>query len=320
MEKLTSMDKSADNSSNRPKGLALVAKASRAPFLTASVLSALVAVVWTWLRHPALLDWACAAAALTGVAFLHLAGNTINDYFDWDSSDAANEHAGPFSGGSRYRMESSLSKRAFLSMFVVFLLIAGAAGAYLVLRGRIHVLTLGAIGALGGILYSARPFQLMSHGLGELDILAMFGPLTTFGMGYAIEGRFCAEYLAVGLPVGLLVTAIIWMNEFPDVDADQRAGKRNLVVRLGRRQARWGLAVLMAAYVSTVPILYLVGVFPPTVLLSLAAFPLALKAMVGLWRHYDEPDALVPYQGMVIKHQALAGILIIVGLAIDKIL
>ncbi|MCD6497904.1 MAG: prenyltransferase [Deltaproteobacteria bacterium] len=306
--------------SNQKKGFALMAEAARAPFLTASALSALVALAWTWLRHPALLDWGCAAAALTGVLFLHLAGNTINDYYDWDSSDADNEHAGPFSGGSRHRVESALSKKTFLWLTVLFLLVAGTAGAYLVLRGRIHVLTLGAIGALGGILYSARPFELMSHGLGELDILAMFGPLTTFGMGYAIEGRFGGEYLAVGLPVGILVTAIIWINEFPDVDADERAGKRNLVVRLGRRQARWGLVALMAAYVTTLPILYLAGIFPLTVLLALAASPLGGKAIVGLWRHYDEPEALVPYQGMIIKHQALAGLLMIVGLTVDKFL
>lgn len=303
---------------NKARGVGLVLVASRAPFLTASALSAVLASAWCWVYRPASFDWAFAVAAVLGVILVHLGANTINDYFDWDESDRVNKYVTPFSGGSRSRVEGRMSRNGFLFLSMFYFALAAAVGVFLAVKGRIHVITLGLVGAGGGLLYSARPVQLMSRGLGELDIFFMFGPLITLGTGYAIEGSFSVVYFVLGVPLGLLVTAILWINEFPDVEADAAVGKRNLVVRLGTRRARWGLAALYVSFAVSVVTLFTLGVLPIWSLGALACLVLAIRALKNAWVHHNDPKAVVPSQAATIGLQLVAGILLTISVVVDR--
>jgi 1,4-dihydroxy-2-naphthoate octaprenyltransferase len=168
---------------------------------------------------------------------------------------------------------------------------------------------IGLAGALGGILYSARPFQLAGRGLGEIVIFVCFGPLVTFGTGYAIEGTFCAAHALIGLPMGFLVANILWINEFPDIEADGGAGKRTLVVRLGSSRARWGYVALATGFAASVTGLWAAGLYPVWALASLSTLALAVRAVRNLWPRHAEADGLVPSQAATIQMQAAAGVL-----------
>jgi len=291
--------------------------ASRMPFVSASALSVVLATLWVYAYRGEFL-WTYSLLSLLGVVLVHLGANTINDYFDWDESDRDNKYAGPFSGGSRVRMEGKVERKHFLLLSAIYFGLALAAAAYLFFGDRPLVLAVGLAGAAGGILYSSPPFSLVSRGVGEIIIFVMFGPLITLGTGYVIEGVFLADHFLIGIPMGLLVGNILWVNQFPDFDADSRAGKRNLVVRLGLSRARWGYAILFGLSVVSVIALAAAGLYPWWSLLFAGLIPLMAKSVKGLWANYGNPTALTPTQASMIQIQTLAGVVLSVALLIHS--
>jgi len=296
--------------------LSVYVRAVRLPFLTGSLFPVVVATALAYL-HDHTWNFLRFGLIALGVAALQLGANLINDYYDWDSSDRANRFGTPFSGGSRVRLDGLIRPRAFLAMGIALLAIALGLGVALALLGRPWVPAIGLAGALGGILYSERPFQLVSRGAGEFVIFVCFGPLITLGTGYAIEGVFTLPYLLLGLPMGFLVANILWVNEFPDIEADGRAGKRTLVVRLGTARARWGYVVLLSGFAASVVALFAFDLVPPWFLAALLAAAAAIPAVRNLWRNHADPKAIVPSQAATIKVQALAGVLMVAAIAVE---
>jgi 1,4-dihydroxy-2-naphthoate octaprenyltransferase len=291
---------------------------ARVPFASASVLPAILGAVWGWVYHPAGFHLVHAALAVFGVLFLHLGANTINDYFDWDLSDRINRFPTPFSGGSRCRLEKVLGRESFLFMSITFFALALAAAALLALMGRPLVPVIGTAGALCGLLYSVRPFSLQSRGLGELTIFLAFGPLITLGMGYAACGFFGPDFFMAGIPNGLVVANILWINEFPDYEADSGSGKRNLVVRLGTSRARYGYAGLIALFYLSTVLLTVLGVFPLWSLIVLLLLPLSFRTLQFVWRNHGSPRAIVPAQARTIQFQIVSAAVIILALILEK--
>jgi 1,4-dihydroxy-2-naphthoate octaprenyltransferase len=287
-------------------------KAMRLPFLTGSLVPVLVVAAWAWGREP--LSWERLLLTLIGVGCLQVGANLINDYFDAMGSDPINRFITPFSGGSRVIQEGSLSSRAVLNLSVGFFLAAGACGILLALAGRPWALAVGVFGFLAGFLYSATPVALMSRGLGELVIFAAFGPVLTWGAGYALSGRFSLESCCLGLPQAWLITAVLWINQFPDFSADRTVGKLNLVVRMGTKAARLVYTALMILPFPT--ILFLWRQFHLSAWIGLAwlALPLALAAVRVAWLYHDDPQKIVPAQGMTIIAHLAVGLLLALGL------
>lgn len=292
--------------------------ASRMPFVTASALTSVLAVAWCWTRGTEFNPFGAVLAVL-GTVFVHLGANTINDYYDWDDCDRDNPHAGPFSGGSRHRMEGLVERRHFLWLSVAWLSLAGLAAVGLVVIGRPWVLAVGGLGALLGILYSSPPFRLSARGFGEATIFLAFGPLVAWGTGYAVEGVFRLEHFLVGIPLGLLVANILWINEFPDFEADQRAGKRTLVVRMGLHHARGVYPVLLGSSILSVAVLGAMGLFPWWSLCVGLILPVALPPVKRLWSDYGDPAKLLPAQAATIQVHVLGGVLLVLSLVVPAL-
>lgn len=290
---------------------------TRLPFVAASVLPAILGSVWCW-AYGSGFSPLNALLGISGVLFLHLGANTLNDYFDWDESDRINRFPTPFSGGSRSRLERILTRTTFLYMSLIFFLLAGASGILLILSGRPLVLLIGTIGGLCGILYSMKPFSFQSRGLGEIIIFLAFGPLITLGMGYINFGIFRPEYFLIGVPNGFVVANILWINEFPDYEADRNAGKRNLVVRIGTSGARYGYIILESLFYLSVLLLVYLRLYPVWSLAILVSLPMAIKASQHMWKHHADPVAIIPAQAGTIKFQMITAVLTIFSFAVDK--
>jgi 1,4-dihydroxy-2-naphthoate polyprenyltransferase len=290
---------------------------TRLPFVTASVLPAILGAFWCWVYGEEFLLLPSVTGIL-GVFFLHLGANTINDYFDWNESDRINRFPTPFSGGSRSRVEKILTRKSFLSMSVISFVLAGAAGALLIIMDRPLVLLIGTVGGLCGILYSTKPFSLQSRGFGEFVIFLAFGPLVTLGMGYINSGFFSPEYFLIGVPNGLLVANILWINEFPDYEADKESGKSNLVVRLGTSRSRYGYIALVALFYGSVPGLVVLKLYPVWSLLVLFSLPLAFKAINHMWKYHADPVSIVPAQAGTIQLQMLTALICIASFVVDR--
>jgi 1,4-dihydroxy-2-naphthoate octaprenyltransferase len=276
-----------------------------------------MAAAWAWQRGDDF-SWIRAALAVGGAAVVHLAANVLNDWADWEDTDRINRFVTPFSGGSRERLEGALGRGAFLALGVVLTVVALGLAAGLVAMGRPWVPVLGLAGAAGGILYSVRPVQLVGRGVGELVIFICFGPLITLGTGYAIEGVLTLDYWLLGLPMGFLVANILWINEFPDVEADGGTGKETLVVRLGTARARWGYVLLAGGFAASVVGLWIAGIVPVWALACLVTLALAVKAARHLWAHHAQPGALVPSQAATIQMQAAAGIMLCAAIVAER--
>ena len=287
--------------------LGVFIRAVRLPFLTGSLMPVAVAAAYAYWEKGAV-DLHLLALTAFGVACLHLGGNLIDDFYDSFGSDPINVYATPFSGGSRVIQNQELSADTVRFLAFLFLALGCVCGLALIFLGRTWVAFLGLLGLLAGYLYSASPLQLMSAGLGEATIFLAFGPLVTWGAYYVQSGSLKPVGLAVGLPLGFLITAILWINEFPDLKADAAAGKRQLVVRLGLRQARRVYAALMLAPFASIFFLLETFRLPDLLVVAFVALPLAVQAISKAWRVPPTEPEFIPAQALTIQTHMLVGL------------
>jgi len=295
----------------------IYAKAMRLPFLTGSLIPVILAAALS-LFHGSV-DIGRLILVLIGVGSLQVWANLINDYYDDPGSDRINLHPTPFSGGSRVIQDRLMDAKTVWVMAMGFFVLGTAAGMWLALTGRPFVVVIGLIGFLAGYLYSAAPVSLMSRGLGEITIFLAFGPLITWGTYYVMTGLLTWEAFILGIPLGFLITAVIWINQFPDVEADRTARKLNWVVRLGRDRSRFIYLILMLGPYPVV--LYWILTqrgFWPCIVVTLT-IPMALKAIKILSIHYQAYDEIIPAQALTIQTHLVLGLLLSAALVFQKL-
>jgi len=287
----------------------------RLPFLTATIvpilLGAAVAsssgftVSWGWL-----------GLTILGGCFLHIGTNTANDYFDHTSgTDEANyNYMVPFSGGSRSIQMGLISAKGMLIVSLLSFLSSALVGIPLIIRAGNMILWLGIIGAVSGFFYTAPPFRFASRrGLGEFLIGMNFGPLMVVGSTLVQTGQILPEALLAGIPIGFLVAAIVYVNEFPDHDGDKATGKNTLIVVFGPEKARLGYVLLVGCAFISIIAMVASGIFP---LLSLIAMPAAwfgIKAIQTLYKYYND-RLLQPANAGTINMHFTTGLLFCVGI------
>ena len=197
--------------------------------LPQSILPALLAFAMAG-THPDF-SWWLGLVALFGIICAHLGMNLADDYFDYKVKSGENRNEMAAEG-----MRARIAKYPYLTSgqatvkqlagaIVVFLLIASICGAVILYFRGINILYLALIAGFLGISYSGWPFRLCYHGYGELVIGLMFGPLLMIGMQYAAAGVFDATIVLVSVPVGLLVTNIVYSHSIMDAIPDEKVGK-----------------------------------------------------------------------------------------------
>lgn len=290
---------------------------TRAPFLTATIVPILTGAAWVvagGLTQP--FPWTYFILALLGGIALHIAANTFNDYFDWKSGadPANNDYFLPYSGGSRSIELGLITEKKLLWVAWTALGVAFLAGLPLLLARGPALLLFGLVGAFSAYYYTAPPLRLAARkGLGELIVGLNFGPMLVAGVVFALTGQVSWQAFFVGLPAGLLTTAILWINQFPDMASDALTGKNNLVVVLGKDRARWGYLLLLVAAFGFTLLGAALGVLPASSLLILAGLPLAIYAVGILFRHYNDRNLVKANSTTILLH-LFAGLLLAAGL------
>ena len=282
-------------------------RAARLPFLTGSLMPVVLAgalVVWQGAWEGFFYFFVTAL----GVVGLHSGGNLINDYFDSFGSDPINRFFTPFSGGSRVIQNGELSADTVRNLAYACLGFGVVCGLILIYYGRPWVALLGLFGLAAAYLYSASPVQLMSQGLGELTIFMAFGPILSLGSYYAMTGRAAPEGFYIGLPLAFLITAILWINEFPDLEADTAATKEHMVARLGLKNSLLVYDGLMLAPFLCLPLLIEIFHFPGHLFAALVALPLALQAIDLARKTPPTDEEFIPLQALTIKTHFLLGL------------
>ena len=294
---------------------------TRAPFFTATIVPILLGAVVAWARGEPF-HWGLFLLTLLGGLLMHAGANMINDYMDHlRGTDVVNvEFVRPFTGGSRMIQEGLLTPRQILTASLLCFALGSVVGFYLASVQGWVILLIGAVGLFSAVFYVTPGFSISAIGLGELFIGLNFGVLMTLGAYIVQTGRFSWEAVLASLPVALLIAAVLYINEFQDAAADAAVGRTHLVVRLGKRLAAQGYAVLMfAVYLSLLLGVLLDGV-TPWALLGLLTVPLAFKAVRVALVHYDDSQQLVPANAGTIQVHMLTGLLMIVGYVIQGFL
>lgn len=289
----------------------------RGPFLTAAIVPILIGTAWVVAQHRASpFPWAIFILTFLGGVLLHATANTFNDYFDWKSGvDKENlEYFTAFSGGSRGMELGIISEQKLLLVAICLLALATAIGIALVFLRDIGILIFGAIGAFSAFFYTAPPLRLSARkGLGELFVGMNFGPLMVSGTIYTLSGTVNVQDFLVGLPIGLLTTAILWVNQFPDAPSDAATGKNHLVVVLGKRNARWGYLALLGLAFLLILAGPIVGILPWLALVPLLTIPLAIYAARIVFQHYQD-RSLIRASTATIQLHLIAGLTFAGGL------
>jgi len=293
-------------------------KALRLPFLAGSIIPLITAASFAF--HRGSFSLLPLVIAIIGVGALHLGSNLLNDYYDSKGSDPINIRLTPFSGGSRVIQENELQPNTIFALSIVFFSIGITCGFWFTFWGRPYVLLIGLSGLLAGWAYSSPPFSLMSHGLGETLIFFAFGPLITLGTYYVITNTLSWPAFVLGIPNGFLIMAVIWINQFPDYQADKKANKKNLVVRLGLSKARYVYSLMMLLPFLVIILLIYSIELPFLVISSLGAFLLANRAIQILWRGYLSFQDIIPVQALTIQTLISTGLLVSGSLFISRII
>lgn len=292
--------------------------ATRPAFLTASLMACLIGMATAWHGEPAL-DVSLALVTLLFALMAQAGVNVLNDYYDaLNGTDAQNTgRVFPFTGGSRF-IQNGVMTLAQMRNYG-FALFAGVAlaGLWLMERSAPQLMYVGLAGLFIGWAYSAPPFRLNSRGLGELCVAAGFLAITV-GTDFVQRKGFDLTPFIAGLPYALLVTNLLYINQFPDRTADTAAGKLHWVARLEVQHARWGYALIVAlAYIWLLSSV-LLGRLPMLALLAFLALPLSAKAAQLLLRHAAQPQQLGDAIKLTIGAMMVHGTLLSLALILTK--
>lgn len=268
--------------------------ATRPAFLSATLVACMLGLAGAAYSGVAIQPLTAVMTVLLAL-LVHAGVNVLNDYFDaLNGTDASNfERLYPFTGGSRFIQNGVLTLTQ--TMYFGYLLLAAAmlGGLWLVFQVSDGLLLLGALGMFIGWAYSASPLRLNSRGLGELCVLLGFLGMVA-GTDFVQRRSFSFESLMVGMPYALLVTNLLYINQFPDRKADASAGKHHLVVRLPLNLAVWLYLLLAVLALLWITAMVGIGHLPDLTLLSALPLLLSVRAFWLLRQFAAEPEKLLP--------------------------
>ena len=243
-----------------------------------------------------------------GLVLAHTSVNTLNDYFDYKSGIDLATRRTPFSGGSGILAAGLLKPRQVLWLGLGSLLLTVPIGVYFILIKGWLLLPLLLVAAICVLLYTPlvlrTPYPEWAAGLG-------LGVLPVLGIYYAQTGAYTWPALFASIPSGILVHNLLFLNEFPDVAADQAAGRKTTPIVAGKAKASVVYAVATIAVYVWVIAGVILRVVPAWASIALLTIPLAIKAIQGA-RRFDEPDKFMPAMAsnvlIVLLTQLLLGI------------
>ncbi|MFL2597624.1 MAG: UbiA family prenyltransferase [Flavobacteriaceae bacterium] len=317
------------------KGIAI----TRGGFTLASILPmVIVAVLLNQMNSLSIIN---AIISIIGIISVHIFGNLYNDYFDVKSGtdEVNNEYfnvgdkslilrGAQISGGSRAIELGLITLKKTKNLGNIMLLIASlciiflSINIYLETKSFKNILGIIVIGFLGSFLayfYTAKPLRLSARkGLGEIVIFLTFGPLLTLGSLFAMSNTpldiafyILKDFILIGIPLGLLTTNILFINQFPDYQSDKKSDKINLVVLFGKKFSRWiYLLNLMLIFFSTFYFIKEIHRFVPQFNNNIfyisfsIIFLYGLYIFSGLFKYYDSRK-LINYNIQTIYYQII---------------
>ncbi len=264
----------------------------RAPFL---LLAVMLVLIGGSLAHDAgQFDVLRFTLCLVGTVLILASVNLFNELSDFHTGIDFRTRRTPFSGGSGNLQVGLTSPGAVRMAAWGTLTVSGLIGLYLSLEGGWLLVAIILTGGLTTVFYTS---HLTKVAMGELFAGMCMGSMVVVGVYLAITGDVTSTVVLVSVPPGILTSLLLFLNEFPDLEADRSGGRRHLLILLGRRvSARVYAAGLTACYVFILAGV-LMSRFPTMILITFLTVPLAVKAASTTLKHYDSFEKMIPAQG-----------------------
>jgi len=294
--------------------------ATRPAFLSITVVAVLLGLSFAWAKGSTP-DLLVSALTLLGALLAHAGANVFNDVHDAiNGSDARNtERVAPFTGGSRFIQDGTLSLAAMSRLAAALFTVTALAGLTLLTLTDGRLILFGALGLALAAAYSAPPLALMSRGLGELAVGAAWA-LIVAGSDFVIRRTFDPSILWIAIPFGFQIMLILLANQLPDFAADHAVGKRNWVVRWGRKRTALFYRVIVGGSHLFIIGGVLSGHLPLIALLCLASLPVSIKAARGIALNFADPPGLRPSIILTLVSAHLFGALLVLSLVAERLM
>lgn len=293
------------------KRLALVLGPMRPAFLLLAPVCVTVGVGTAYWQTGAV-SWREVLLVLIGAVASHICVNAANEYFDFRSGLDQRTQRTPFSGGSGTLPAHPELQRAALGIVVVSFGVAALVGLYFVVQRGWLLLPIGLLGLFLVITYTIwwtrHPLLcLIAPGLG-------FGVLMVMGTHFALTGTYTATAFIASLVPSFLVSDLLLLNQFPDLEADQSVGRAHLPIVVGRRASAQVFGLLLAFAYASVAAGVLLRLLPPWTLLALVGVPLAWRTYRQAYQHANDVPALAPAMASNVILNLATPLLLAVGL------
>lgn len=252
------------------------------------------------------------AAALLAALLLQIGVNLANDYFDSAKGIDTQERQGPIRVTQSGLIPPGRVKAAMLMVFLTAII----AGVYLAGIGGWPIVIIGLTCVLAALAYSAGPFPLASHGLGDIFAFIFFGWVAVCGTYYLQAHRVSPLALLAGTQVGLLITGILVINNLRDIETDRRSGKITLAVRIGLQGSKLEYVLLTSVAYVPLPLIWLAGWQSLWILLPLLSLPMAVSLQRKVWTSTPGPklnQLLAATAGLSLLFSILLAVGLILG-------
>jgi len=298
----------------------------RANFLLLAALLVAIglAVSYKYQQPEVSFNWLNAVMILVGVVSAHISVNLFNEYSDFKTKIDFNTKRTPFSGGSGILTQGLISPAKVLRVAVATLILSLAIGIYFTIISHWSILVISLLGAFTIVYYTKFLTRFL---LGEFFAGLTLGSLVVIGTylamnvtpGTGLNGLLPGGVALISIPPGILTSLLLFLNEFPDAEADKKGGRKHLVIKFGYKASAFIYTGGMVVTFGTIVLLPILGYASWWLYIALLPLPLALKASISAFKFNGDLNIIIPALMSNVITVLTTDLLIAVSIVLDKI-
>lgn len=216
-----------------------------------------------------------ALASFAVAVLLQIASNLANDVFDFENGVDTANRIGP----TRVTQSGLLKPQTVKVGMTIVIFLALIVGLYLASISTFHLLWFGVLAIVCAVQYTAGPYPLGYYGFGDVTVWFFFGPVCVVGTYFIQTGNINLTVFLISVIMGLLITAILVVNNLRDYEEDIRAGKKTLAVRFGKNFCKVQYSFCTLSFVIINPLLVFNNMLPSSSLVTILAILFLIKPL-----------------------------------------
>lgn len=280
----------------------------RVKFLLASVIAVCLGLAISWSQNQTI-DAVDAVLTFAGVIALHASVDLLNDYWDFKRKIDTETKRTKFSGGTGVLPEGLLQPSEVYKAGLAFLILGAIIGGYFIFLNGITIAIILAFAIISIYFYSTK---IVNSGLGEVFV-AIKGTMIVLGTYFVQTSQIVIEPILGGVVLGVLSSMILFVNSFPDFEADRASGRKTLVIVLGKKRATSALWIFPTVSYGTIIAGVITQTLPILSLITFLSIPLLIKSGLGLKRSFDDIEKLVPVMASCVSYGRITGTLLVLS-------